>query len=601
MKKAIIVFILGMPFLSNSQTIQNVNKTNGTSPSNNISTIDSIIFPAGGGQMQINLNNAAPVIHQLQDIVNVNFSIGGVYPAGTVFCNVTPTVIVDVTNPTTGEIWMDRNLGATQAATSSTDANSYGDLYQWGRRSDGHQCRTSATTTTLSSADQPANGSFILAPSFPNDWRSPQNNNLWQGVNGINGPCPIGYRLPTEAELEAERLSWSSIDDQGAFASALKLPMAGFRLFSNGLLFDVGTGGCYWSSSVSSTLSRNLVFNSSNANMGTFNRADGLSVRCLKDVSSLQGSINTIDCGSATNNGTLTSGTAASGVNSVVPYTGGNGVAYNGQTVTSTGVTGLTATLAAGTFANGAGSLTYTITGTPSSSSTASFVLSIGGQSCTLSINVLTASSPAYSPNSVFCANGPTSVVDVTNPATGEIWMDRNLGATQAATSSTDANSYGDLYQWGRRSDGHQCRTSATTTTLSSTDQPANGSFIIAPNSPSDWRSPQNNNLWLGVNGVNNPCPSGYRLPTEAELETERLSWSSNNVQGAFASALKLPVAGSRDNSNGSLGNRGFSGYYWGGTQSSVTYGWNLTFGGSTSIVNINDKANGFSLRCLKD
>ena len=56
---------------------------------------------------------------------------------------------------------MDRNLGATQAATSSTDVDAYGDLYQWGRFSDGHQCRTSATTATLSSIDQPAHGDFI--------------------------------------------------------------------------------------------------------------------------------------------------------------------------------------------------------------------------------------------------------------------------------------------------------------------------------------------------------------------------------------------------------------------------------------------------------
>ncbi len=47
--------------------------------------------------------------------------------------------------------------------------------------------------------------------SYHYDWRSPQNDNLWQGVNGINNPCPSGYRLPTEAELEAERLSWSQI------------------------------------------------------------------------------------------------------------------------------------------------------------------------------------------------------------------------------------------------------------------------------------------------------------------------------------------------------------------------------------------------------
>jgi len=40
--------------------------------------------------------------------------------------------------------------------------------------------------------------------------------------------------------------------------------------------------------------------------------------------------------------------------------------------------------------------------------------------------------------------------------ATGKIWMDRNLGASQVATSSTDAAAYGDLYQWGRAADGHE-------------------------------------------------------------------------------------------------------------------------------------------------
>jgi hypothetical protein len=44
------------------------------------------------------------------------------YPAGTVFCESGPTEIVNVTNPVTNRVWMDRNLGASQAATSSTDA-----------------------------------------------------------------------------------------------------------------------------------------------------------------------------------------------------------------------------------------------------------------------------------------------------------------------------------------------------------------------------------------------------------------------------------------------------------------------------------------------
>jgi hypothetical protein len=157
------------------------------------------------------------------------------------------------------------------------------EVYQWGRGSDGHQCRTSATTATLSSSDQPGHGEFILAPSAPNDWRNPQNTNLWQGVNGVNNPCPSGYRIPTQAELNAERLSWSTDDAAGAFASPLKLPMSGFRNNSNGSLLNVGIIGLYWSGTVSSTWAHYLDFDSGGAYMSTGRRANGRSVRCLKD------------------------------------------------------------------------------------------------------------------------------------------------------------------------------------------------------------------------------------------------------------------------------------------------------------------------------
>ena len=56
-----------------------------------------------------------------------------------------------------------------------------------------------------------------------------------------------------------------------------------------------------------------------------------------------------------------------------------------------------------------------------------------------------------------------TKVVEVKSN-TGRIWMDRNLGATRAATISTDTSAYGDLYQWGRGSDQHQLRKSLNNT-----------------------------------------------------------------------------------------------------------------------------------------
>jgi uncharacterized protein (TIGR02145 family) len=194
----------------------------------------------------------------------------------------------EVQNPTTGEIWMDRNLGASQVATSSTDANAYGDLYQWGRAADGHEDRASSTTSTNATTAVPNDGNawdglFITEGSSPYDWLTPQDDNLWQGVSGTNNPCPSGYRLPTEAEWDAERQSWSSNNAAGAFASPLKLPVAGYRDHSNGSLNYVGSDGRYWSSSVSGTYASNLLFYSSDADMYVNYRADGYSVRCLKD------------------------------------------------------------------------------------------------------------------------------------------------------------------------------------------------------------------------------------------------------------------------------------------------------------------------------
>ena len=59
---------------------------------------------------------------------------------------------------------------------------------------------------------------------------------------------------------------------------------------------------------------------------------------------------------------------------------------------------------------------------------------------------------------SVRCISDELDVPTVTS-ATGKVWMDRNLGAAQVATSATDEAAYGDLYQWGRPEDGHEKRT----------------------------------------------------------------------------------------------------------------------------------------------
>jgi hypothetical protein len=209
------------------------------------------------------------------------------YPPGTVHCTPSnPTAVIDVYNPVTGKVWMDRNLGASQAATGYTDSSAYGDLYQWGRFADGHQCRNSAVTSTISTTSQPGHSSFISSsggyttPPFQ-DWITPQNMNLWMWPSGENNPCPNGYRLPTEAELYAERMSWNSLG--GPIGSPLRLPLAGVREYSNGAHNSSGHGGHYWSSTLFNAFSQGILLSESGfSTLGPYSRAFGRTVRCIR-------------------------------------------------------------------------------------------------------------------------------------------------------------------------------------------------------------------------------------------------------------------------------------------------------------------------------
>jgi len=188
-----------------------------------------------------------------------------------------------------GKCWLDRNLGATQVATSSSDAASYGDLYNWGRLADGHQLRTSGKTQTRATTDTPGNANFIYSFSASqNDWRNPKNNNLWQGVSGINNPCPSNFRLPTSSEFSSETATWSNQGPTGAFNSALKLPLAGTRDWNDGNLRGAGTHAYYSTSSIhtSNTTSMYLLFYStpfSNLVLSNLTSTQGMSVRCIKN------------------------------------------------------------------------------------------------------------------------------------------------------------------------------------------------------------------------------------------------------------------------------------------------------------------------------
>ena len=200
-----------------------------------------------------------------------------------------------------GRIWMDRNLGANQVATYSEDYASYGDFYQWGRPADGHQSITridsndstenSANNPTLATSSPPGHGDFITPAIFvaPEDWLATPDPLLWNSgteaapVKTTNDPCPSGFRVPTQTEFDAEFALFSPQDDAGAFASPLKLPVAGNR-FSSGASDNEGWFGDYWTSTaVVSSESYFIGFYSGGLYGGGAIRAYGASVRCIQE------------------------------------------------------------------------------------------------------------------------------------------------------------------------------------------------------------------------------------------------------------------------------------------------------------------------------
>ena len=177
-------------------------------------------------------------------------------------------------------------------------------------------------------------------------------------------------------------------------------------------------------------------------------------------------------------------------------------------------------------------------------------------------------------------------------------WLDRNLGASQVATAWDDPASYGYYNQWGRFLDGHQIPASATTTTLSSTDDPGHGDFILASGLPHDWRDPQNDSLWQDALRTNNPCPGGFYVPSETEWTDASAGWTTGT--NGYNSPLKLSATGYRSRVDGALGLMGSDGYY----QSSSISGYNhvyLWVGSGAGMYYNGERAGGIAVRCIME
>ena len=205
-----------------------------------------------------------------------------------------------VTNTTTGKTWLNNNLGARYAnvndsnfdprrqATVFNDFLAQGSLYQWGRKTDGHELinRGLASSPKYGSiflkSDIPGHKLFIKSPAGTQDWRIHQNILLWSGANAVNNVCPVGYRVPTLAEFQLEAASWASKDRDGAFTSNEAWTLTSLRKYSDAALGG-SAYGYYWTSNTTGMAASYGYITNLNAGSNITARAYAMAVRCIKD------------------------------------------------------------------------------------------------------------------------------------------------------------------------------------------------------------------------------------------------------------------------------------------------------------------------------
>ena len=171
----------------------------------------------------------------------------------------------------------------------------------------------------------------------------------------------------------------------------------------------------------------------------------------------------------------------------------------------------------------------------------------------------------------------------------GVKWATRNVD--MPGTFAANPEDAGMFYQWNRQLG------------WSSTDP------MVNSNGDTTWdETPATGDTWAKAN---DPCPTGWRVPTKEELQslanyfsvwTTTLNGVTGRVFGGCNNTLFLPAAGCRNDSTGERYHVGTYGYYWSSTPISTTDAYLLDFSSSYVYAsNRINRANGFSVRCVAE
>ncbi len=176
-------------------------------------------------------------------------------------------------------------------------------------------------------------------------------------------------------------------------------------------------------------------------------------------------------------------------------------------------------------------------------------------------------------------------VVETTLSGATACWITQNLGATAQASSEADASvaARGWFWQFNRRQGYYHDGTTRTPSVL-------------------DWiTSIDENSDWLAEN---DPCAlllgGNWHIPTATEYGNVVTAGAWATYTNAYNSVLKMHGAGRLNSSEGMLYGEGARGMYWSSNQIDTGTGSYLTFNSFAVAVAGKEKANAYSVRCIR-
>jgi len=615
----------------------------------------------GAGSDRSYGHSVRPVVESTHDSLYVNQKDGSVVPFS--IDNVDTITFVRKTYSTpapavtdyvviNGIKWATRNLD-TGGKFVSTPVN-YGALYQWGRKADGHESRISRTSAILSNTDNPGKPAFITTTVYVDniyDWRSPQNDSLWNAGTELapqkaaNDPSPAGYRVPTYTEIQSlsdttyVKNEWNTQNGVNgrkftdkATGNFIFLPAADLR-FYNGDVLKPDSYGHYWSSTANGTNTYSLNFSSSYVTQNPYWRIYGLAVRPVVDSKDTS-AIAVISLGLNKTTLTLTVGDSAT-LTAIISPSNAKDRTVTWVTSDATKATinnGVVTAKALGTVTITAlvGDKTATCTVTIAARAVSSIslnsnslILTIGKDS-TLTTTVLPSNATDKTVTWTTSDATKATVINgkITAIAAGTATITAKAGAitstcfvTIFASSSTEDYVFINGVKWAT----HNVNTPGSFTTNpedyglfyqwnSKVGWPATG-IVTGWNSAwnGGFTTPSASDTWATTN---DPSPTGYHVPTYDQirslLNTTYVSstWTTQNgVYGrkftdkTSGNSIFLPASGYRYYNDGSLGNAGSSGHYWSSNAYSSNSADYLGLGSSTTLWDYYNRAVGQSVR----